>query len=37
VEQILEKDPKLEHPDNQKMRDFYLQQYKGKNKWGKIS
>jgi ATP-dependent DNA helicase RecG len=37
VEQILEKDPQLSHPDNQKIKDFYLKQYKGKNKWGKIS
>jgi len=37
VEYILEKDPLLSHPDNQMMKNYYLKQYKGKNKWGKIS
>ena len=37
VENILEKDPLLSHPDHQLMKNYYLRQYKGKNKWGKIS
>jgi len=37
VEKILENDPQLSHPDNQRIKDYYIKQYKGKNKWGKIS
>lgn len=37
VEQILERDPFLSFPENQAMKNFYLRQYKGKNKWAKIS
>lgn len=37
VEQILEKDALLNHPENQMMKSYYIRQYKGKNKWAKIS
>jgi len=37
VEHILEKDPLLSHPDHSSMKNYYLRQYKGKNKWGEIS
>ena len=37
VEKILEQDSLLSHPDNQGMKQFYIRQYKGKNKWSKIS
>ncbi len=37
VEQILERDPLLSHSENQSMRQYYVKQYRGKNKWGKIS
>ncbi|MGC4129841.1 MAG: ATP-dependent DNA helicase RecG [Bergeyella sp.] len=37
VEYILEKDALLSHPDNQVMKNYYIKQYKGKNKWAKIS
>ena len=37
VEQLLQKDAHLEHPENLSLRNYYLKQYKGKNKWGRIS
>ena len=37
VEKLLENDPHLEHPDNFELRTYYAKQYKGKNKWGRIS
>jgi ATP-dependent DNA helicase RecG len=37
VERILEKDSLLNHPDNQVMKQYYIRQYKGKNKWSQIS
>ena len=37
VEQLLTKDSLLTHPDHQSMKNFYIKQYKGKNKWSKIS
>lgn len=37
VEKILEKDSLLNHPDNQVMKQYYIRQYKGKNKWSQIS
>jgi len=37
VEQILEKDALLNHPENQMMKQYYIRQYKGKNKWAQIS
>ncbi len=37
VEKILLKDPFLNHPDHEMMKNYYTKNYKGKNKWGKIS
>ena len=37
VEKLLENDPHLEHPDNFELRTYYAKQYKGKNKWSRIS
>ena len=37
VERILEQDSLLNHPDNQMMKQYYIRQYKGKNKWAQIS
>ena len=37
VEYILEKDPLLSHSDHLTMKNYYVRQYKGKNKWSKIS
>lgn len=37
VEKILEQDALLTHPDNQMMKQYYIKQYKGKNKWSQIS
>ncbi|WP_066436779.1 ATP-dependent DNA helicase RecG [Chryseobacterium sp. CCH4-E10] len=37
VEKILKTDPLLSNPDNQILKNYYLRQYKGKNKWSKIS
>ena len=37
VEKILEADPLLALPDNQIIKNYYLRNYKGKNKWSKIS
>ncbi len=37
VEKILEQDALLTRPDNQTMKQYYIKQYKGKNKWSQIS
>ncbi|KAA0128923.1 ATP-dependent DNA helicase RecG [Chryseobacterium sp. SN22] len=37
VEKILEADPLLTRQDNQIIKNYYLRNYKGKNKWSKIS
>lgn len=37
VEKILETDPLLSRPEHQIIKNYYLQYYKGKNKWSKIS
>ena len=37
VQKILAKDPSLNHPENFKMKEFYIKHYRGKNKWSKIS
>ncbi|MBU4537736.1 MAG: ATP-dependent DNA helicase RecG [Weeksellaceae bacterium] len=37
VEHLLKKDAHLEHPDHLRLRNYYVKQYKGKNKWGRIS
>ncbi|MFL9835478.1 ATP-dependent DNA helicase RecG [Chryseobacterium sp. ST-37] len=37
VEKILEADPHLSRTEHQIIKNYYLQNYKGKNKWSKIS
>ncbi|MEC5156593.1 ATP-dependent DNA helicase RecG [Chryseobacterium sp. MP_3.2] len=37
VEFLLKQDPKLEAPENLALRTYYVKQYKGKNKWSRIS
>lgn len=37
VEKLLETDPLLTYQEHQGMKNYYIRQYKGKNKWGKIS
>ncbi|GEN77042.1 ATP-dependent DNA helicase RecG [Chryseobacterium hagamense] len=37
VEKILEADPLLTRPEHQIIKNYYLRNYKGKNKWSKIS
>lgn len=37
VELLMKSDPKLEHPAHCQLRDYYQKQYRGKNKWGRIS
>jgi len=37
VEYLLKKDAHLEHPEHLSLRNYYVKQYKGKNKWGRIS
>lgn len=37
VENVLKKDPRLLAADHISLKNFYLKQYKLKNKWGKIS
>lgn len=37
VQDILQKDPQLVAEDHESLRQFYVKQYKSKNKWGKIS
>ena len=37
VEKLLKNDPHLESPENFELRTYYAKQYKGKNKWSRIS
>ncbi|MBE2273116.1 MAG: ATP-dependent DNA helicase RecG [Flavobacteriales bacterium] len=37
VEHLIKSDPHLQNPDNFSLRNYYVKQYKGKNKWGRIS
>ncbi len=37
VEKTLKKDPQLSATNHISLKDFYIKQYKAKNKWGKIS
>ena len=37
VEHLLKIDGNLQLPEHQSLRNYYVKQYKGKNKWGKIS
>lgn len=37
VENLLKHDAKLEHVENAALRNYYAKQYKGKNKWSRIS
>lgn len=37
VEKILKKDPQLNDASHISLKNFYVKQYKSKNKWGKIS
>ena len=37
VENLISNDPHLQNPDNFSLRNYYVKQYKGKNKWGRIS
>ncbi len=37
VERLLDEDPALTLPKHQAMRNYYSSQYRGKNKWGRIS
>ena len=37
VEILLKNDPQLQNAENFKLRNYYAKQYKGKNKWSRIS
>lgn len=37
VEHLMQSDPGLQLAEHQSLRSYYVKQYKGKNKWGKIS
>lgn len=37
VELLLQADPHLRSPENTSLRNYYVKQYKGKNKWSRIS
>lgn len=37
VESLLKNDAHLQNPENQNLKNYYIKQYKGKNKWGRIS
>lgn len=37
VEILLKNDSNLQNPENADLRNYYAKQYKGKNKWGRIS
>lgn len=37
VELLLQADPQLQSPENTSLRNYYIKQYKGKNKWSRIS
>ncbi|WP_447950906.1 ATP-dependent DNA helicase RecG [Chryseobacterium koreense] len=37
VEELIQDDPHLQNPEYFSLRNYYVKQYKGKNKWGRIS
>lgn len=37
VELLLKKDPHINHQENSALKNYYIKQYKGKNKWSRIS
>jgi len=37
VEHLIKSDQHLQNPDNFSLRNYYVKQYKGKNKWGRVS
>lgn len=37
VDDLLTRDPHLQHPENAELRTYYTKHYRGKNKWGRIS
>ena len=37
VEHLIKNDQHLQNPDNFSLRNYYVKQYKGKNKWGRVS
>lgn len=37
VEKLLREDPKLEQAQHSALKNYYVKQYRGKNKWGRIS
>jgi ATP-dependent DNA helicase RecG len=37
VEHLIKVDPALQNKEHQSLKEYYVKQYKGKNKWGKIS
>lgn len=37
VEKLIQNDPFLNFPQHQSLKKYYIQQYKGKNKWSRIS
>jgi ATP-dependent DNA helicase RecG len=37
VEHLIKVDPSLQNPEHLNLKNYYIKQYKGKNKWGKIS
>ena len=37
VESLLKNDPHLQNPENLALKNYYIKQYKGKNKWSRIS
>lgn len=37
VDHLLSQDPKLEKAQHQTLKNYYIEQYRGKNKWGRIS
>lgn len=37
VENLLKNDAHLQKSENQNLKNYYIKQYKGKNKWGRIS
>ncbi len=37
AENVLKNDPQLKSPENSDLRNYYTKQYRGKNKWGRIS
>ena len=37
VELLLKNDPHLQNAENSALKNYYIKQYKGKNKWSRIS